>query len=64
MAIGPNVVDDCEGMTEEDYWRGMDEAILDLDTTAKSSNMANFDPAFDKMIRNEGGFKTTHIEKE
>ena len=20
MAIGPNVVDDCEGMTEEDYW--------------------------------------------
>ena len=37
---------------------------LDLDTTAKSSNMANFDPAFDKMIRNEGGFKITHIEKE
>lgn len=27
MAIGPNVVDDCEGMTEEDYWRGMDEAM-------------------------------------
>jgi len=26
--------------------------------------MANFDPAFDKMIRNEGGFKITHIEKE
>ena len=25
--------------------------------------MANFDPAFDKMIRNEGGFKITHIEK-
>ena len=24
--------------------------------------MANFDPAFDKMIRNEGGFKLTHIE--
>ena len=21
MAIGPNVVDDCEGITEEDYWR-------------------------------------------
>ena len=39
-------------------------AQLDLDTTAKSSNMANFDPAFDKMIRNEGGFKITHIEKE
>ena len=29
MAIGPNVVDDCEGMTEEDYWRGMDEAMQD-----------------------------------
>lgn len=27
--IGPNVVDDCEGMTEEDYWRGMDEAMQD-----------------------------------
>ena len=26
MAIGPNVVDDCEGMTEEDYWLGMDGA--------------------------------------
>ena len=24
--------------------------------------MATFDPAFDKMIRNEGGFKLTHIE--
>jgi lysozyme family protein len=24
--------------------------------------MANFDSAFDKMIRNEGGFKLTHIE--
>jgi hypothetical protein len=24
--------------------------------------MANFDPAFDKMIRNEGGFKLTNIE--
>ena len=24
--------------------------------------MANFSPAFDKMIRNEGGFKLTHIE--
>ena len=24
--------------------------------------MALFDPAFDKMIRNEGGFKLTHIE--
>ena len=23
--------------------------------------MADFDPAFDKMIRNEGGFKLTHI---
>ena len=23
--------------------------------------MANFDPAFDKMIRNEGGVKITHI---
>lgn len=29
MAIGPNVVDDCEGMTEEEYWRGMDEAMQD-----------------------------------
>lgn len=29
MAIGPNLVDDCEGMTEEDYWRGMDEAMQD-----------------------------------
>lgn len=29
MAIGPNVVDDCEGMTEEDYWREMDEAMQD-----------------------------------
>ena len=29
MAIGPNVVDDCEGMTEEDYWRAMDEAMQD-----------------------------------
>ena len=29
MAIGPNVVDDCEGMTEEDYWRGMDEPMQD-----------------------------------
>jgi hypothetical protein len=29
MAIGPGVVDDCEGMTEEDYWRGMDEAMQD-----------------------------------
>ncbi len=27
--IGQNVVDDCEGMTEEDYWRGMDEAMQD-----------------------------------
>ena len=27
--IGPNVVDDCEGITEEDYWRGMDEAMQD-----------------------------------
>ena len=27
--IGPNAVDDCEGMTEEDYWRGMDEAMQD-----------------------------------
>ena len=26
--------------------------------------MANFDPAFDKMIRNEGGFKITHIENK
>ena len=25
MAIGPNVVDDCEGMTEEDYWRAMQD---------------------------------------
>jgi hypothetical protein len=24
--------------------------------------MATFDPAFDKMIRNEGGFKLTNIE--
>ena len=24
--------------------------------------MANFDPAFDKMIRNEGGFKLTNID--
>ena len=24
--------------------------------------MANFDPAFDKMIRNEGGLKLTNIE--
>ena len=24
--------------------------------------MATFDSAFDKMIRNEGGFKLTHIE--
>ena len=24
--------------------------------------MANFNFAFDKMIRNEGGFKITHIE--
>lgn len=24
--------------------------------------MTNFDPAFDKMIRNEGGFKLTNIE--
>ena len=23
--------------------------------------MVNFDSAFDKMIRNEGGFKLTHI---
>ena len=29
MAIGPNVVDDCEGMTEEDYWREMDETMQD-----------------------------------
>ena len=29
MAIGPNAVDDCEGMTEEDYWRAMDEAMQD-----------------------------------
>ena len=28
MAIGPNLVDDCEGMTR-DYWRGMDEAMQD-----------------------------------
>lgn len=24
---GPNVVDDCEGMTEEEYYRGMEEAM-------------------------------------
>ena len=29
MAIGPNVVADCEVMTEEDYWRAMDEAMQD-----------------------------------
>ena len=23
------MVDDCEGMTEEDYWRGMDETMQD-----------------------------------
>ena len=27
--IGPNVIDDCEGMTEEDYWLGLDEAMED-----------------------------------
>jgi hypothetical protein len=26
MSVGPNVIDDCEGMTEEEYWRGMAEA--------------------------------------
>lgn len=25
--VGPNVVDDCEGMAEEDYWREMDAAM-------------------------------------
>ena len=34
MAIGPNVVDDCEGITEEDYWRGMDEIMQ----TKKATN--------------------------
>ena len=29
MSIGPNVIDDCEGMTEEDYYRGMVEALRD-----------------------------------
>ena len=24
------MVDDCEGMTEEDYWRGMETAIVSL----------------------------------
>lgn len=24
--IGPNVIDDCEGMSEEEYWRDMVEA--------------------------------------
>ena len=37
MAIGPNVVDDCEGMTEEDYWRGMDEAMQDEEGDAVQS---------------------------
>ena len=27
--MGLNVVDDCEGMTEEDYWREMDETMQD-----------------------------------
>lgn len=34
MAIGPNVIDDCEGMTEEEYWRGMAEAMPDFDREA------------------------------
>lgn len=31
MTIGPNVIDDCEGMTEEDYWIGLDEAMQEND---------------------------------
>ena len=27
-SVGPNVVDDCEGMTEEEYYRGMEEAMF------------------------------------
>lgn len=26
MSIGPNVIDDCEGMSEEEYWREVAEA--------------------------------------
>lgn len=34
MSIGPNVVDDCEGMTEEEYYRGMAEAMPSFDVEA------------------------------
>ena len=34
MAIGPNAIDDCEGMTAEEYYRGMDEAMPEIDREA------------------------------
>lgn len=34
MSIGQNVVDDCEGMTEEEYYRGMEAAMPAFDVEA------------------------------
>lgn len=46
---GPNVIDDCEGMTEEEYYRGMDEAMkckietTDVDVEATAWAIATLD---------------------